>query len=424
MNRSRSLFVFAFPLAAFASAQQVHVVAPSAGPGVDFTSISAAVAAAQDGDLVLVKSGTYAPFQIQSKGVHVVEDAGADARIGIGGAGICSVSNTLADQTAWLHGFASASPLDFAIDACTGPVLLTGLTWTSGTAGSRMTASDAVMLRSCSFTGAAGHSDCTWVGSACACSQLHAGAPGLFATDSRISVHSSVLNGGYGLSASGLWPCFYSATPGGPGLLLANSRALMQSICHGGPGGAGIKLLDGTCAELGAPGAAGVLATDAASHIDFTGPFVSAADGAGGLPPCGSVAPSAPDYDGPQSGIGVIGYLPTLLAPAVVREGQSATLSGRALPGFTLLAVSGQADLLEIPGLLGWAVPTAPALFALPTTPPGGLGLVDYSLTLPITELGAGVDFVIVHAQVIQLDTSGTGRVGESRPIALLDAQF
>src|SRR5262249_10864137 len=40
----------------------VHVVAPVAGPGVDFTSISAAVAAAADGDTTLVRSGNYPAF--------------------------------------------------------------------------------------------------------------------------------------------------------------------------------------------------------------------------------------------------------------------------------------------------------------------------------------------------------------------------
>src|SRR5258705_11941226 len=40
----------------------VHVVAPVAGPGVDFTTIAAAVAAADDGDTVLLRSANYPAF--------------------------------------------------------------------------------------------------------------------------------------------------------------------------------------------------------------------------------------------------------------------------------------------------------------------------------------------------------------------------
>ena len=63
---------FALLLAAGASAQSVFVVAPVAGPGVFSTDIQPAVDAAANGDLVLVRAGTYFGFTIDGKGVSVV----------------------------------------------------------------------------------------------------------------------------------------------------------------------------------------------------------------------------------------------------------------------------------------------------------------------------------------------------------------
>src|SRR5262249_48723512 len=63
-------------LASAARAQSVFVVAPDPGPGVDFTAIQPAIAAASAGDTILVRSGTYGPITF-AKGVNMVADAGA-----------------------------------------------------------------------------------------------------------------------------------------------------------------------------------------------------------------------------------------------------------------------------------------------------------------------------------------------------------
>ncbi|MBK9386106.1 MAG: hypothetical protein IPN34_14940 [Planctomycetes bacterium] len=59
-------------------AQRVWVVATQPGPGVDFTDIQAAVTAAADGDVVLVRAGTYSAFAIRQKSL-VVEGDGPGA---------------------------------------------------------------------------------------------------------------------------------------------------------------------------------------------------------------------------------------------------------------------------------------------------------------------------------------------------------
>lgn len=73
-----ALFLFApvaLVLGSTAVAQQTWVVAPQAGPGVNFTSLPAAVQAAQSGDTLLVRAGTYSAFST-SKGIEILGDPG------------------------------------------------------------------------------------------------------------------------------------------------------------------------------------------------------------------------------------------------------------------------------------------------------------------------------------------------------------
>src|SRR5262245_60159975 len=58
-------------LAASLSAQTTWIVDASNGPGTSFTSIQSAVDAAAAGDVILVRTGTYAGFSV-SKGVRIL----------------------------------------------------------------------------------------------------------------------------------------------------------------------------------------------------------------------------------------------------------------------------------------------------------------------------------------------------------------
>lgn len=55
----------------------VHVVAPVAGPGVDFTNAQAAVDAAAPGDVILFRQGAYGQVTIAGKGITLIADTGA-----------------------------------------------------------------------------------------------------------------------------------------------------------------------------------------------------------------------------------------------------------------------------------------------------------------------------------------------------------
>src|SRR5688572_17225523 len=65
-------------IAMVARAGNVHVVDLH---GTGLTQIQSGVDAAVDGDVVLVKSGTYASFVVPNKGLAIVADTGADVRV-------------------------------------------------------------------------------------------------------------------------------------------------------------------------------------------------------------------------------------------------------------------------------------------------------------------------------------------------------
>src|SRR5690606_35628687 len=68
-------FAVALAPGAVLAANQVHVVDAAGGSG-GHTTIQAAVDAASDGDVVLVRPGTYGALDIQAKGIAVLADPG------------------------------------------------------------------------------------------------------------------------------------------------------------------------------------------------------------------------------------------------------------------------------------------------------------------------------------------------------------
>ena len=62
-----------------AALQQVHVVDDDGGPGLNATSIQAAVDAASEGDSILVRDGAYGRFEVVGKSLSIVGDVAPDA---------------------------------------------------------------------------------------------------------------------------------------------------------------------------------------------------------------------------------------------------------------------------------------------------------------------------------------------------------
>jgi predicted outer membrane repeat protein len=130
-----SLFAFALLLPIRISAAGVRIVDPG-GHG-DSTSIGAAVASAADGDLLLVRSGTYAAVTLDDRDLAIVADAGANVIV----QGTVVVQNLSAGKSFVLSGI-----------EIRGPVTVQG----SGPALSITNALGAVRISECVLRGGAG----------------------------------------------------------------------------------------------------------------------------------------------------------------------------------------------------------------------------------------------------------------------------
>jgi len=110
-------------LMASAAPAQTFIVDAANGPGTNFTSIAAAVAAVPDGATLIVRPGTYSSFAIVGKGLTILGDTGVQA----GGA---TVRLTQPQQAVVLRGliFDGHGALGqyevVIVDGCSGPVLI------------------------------------------------------------------------------------------------------------------------------------------------------------------------------------------------------------------------------------------------------------------------------------------------------------
>jgi hypothetical protein len=82
MNTVRSLLAALLLVGAAGAQMTLHVVDDDGGVGVDFTSLGAAVAAAADGDMLLVRDGTYSDaLLLDGKGLLIAAEAGATVSV-------------------------------------------------------------------------------------------------------------------------------------------------------------------------------------------------------------------------------------------------------------------------------------------------------------------------------------------------------
>lgn len=102
MRSTNPLSVVLLPLAvcAHSTAPGADVLVVDAGGGGDFLEIQPAVDDSSDGDVILVKSGVYAPFGIVHQELTVVADTGADVVVN----GQVSVAHTLVEHEVVLIG--------------------------------------------------------------------------------------------------------------------------------------------------------------------------------------------------------------------------------------------------------------------------------------------------------------------------------
>ena len=412
-------------LAPAASAQgQVWVVDDDPGPGVDFGTLQAAVDAAVDGDLILVRDGIYAPFTLDASGRSLVLTSDPFGLAIVTGTGPTTIHSVDPSREVVVRG------IDFVVTPSAGPQhavvvrdsigpvwiedgLLEGGPCPVGgcppgvpePAGLYVDQARAIALRT-SLRGAGAF-------------QFGArGGTGLSLRNAFVDVLDSLITGGFG-ATSGIAPG--SPPPSGPaggdgvvvdGGVLFSSRTTIE----GGFGGQGSS---GSPCSDGGPGGHSLVTrgSDAlATLVD-----VQLLPGMGGAPGPGC-APGAPGLPIDAQGTGEVvqelaGPTRTLEILSPVTGGNPTTLALSGVPGdFVVLFFSLQLAPLHLPALPATLFVPPAAWFPLPPLPETGQKVLPF--TTPA--LFPGLEGATLFAQFGYVAADGSLGLGSGSALSLL----
>ncbi len=388
-------------LALTSARAEVLVVDPADSLGSGFGPLQTALAFAQDGDIILLRPGDYAPqpteqYVIDGKGVTVVADTGAEITTlrwvvkNVPAGSTVVLRNLTLGPTEAGSGVASY----LSVESCAGAVLVedcsmfgidgVGLPFLpfniAGLPAAQVADSPAVTFRNCTFTAGGGGAAFINVVSMDIIDGAE-GGPGLRATDSGVHLFDCVLIGGAG---------------GAP---------LLRGYDAGGPGGAGLQLFGSDAFVMGgslAPGHAGAggAGANGGPGVDLDPRSAATFRDVGFVPGMGTGSGVDGQLTQPP-GADVSNY------PAPAR---SVTLGAPALgPGLVALEIDGE------PGdLLLFAI--APGAGALDRPPQQGVLILDFedytllengfflptgdfSTSLGVPDLPAGTDGILILVQ-------------------------
>ncbi len=219
--------------------QTTWVVDSNGGPGVNFTDIPPAIAAAANGDILLVQTGTYSHFTLTGKGLRILGSGATGAtpvfvmNPGTNGA-LTTVDAVPPGSVAHLSGLRFLGPLGGPPGGASRLEVLGAST--------RATLADLLVFAPDAATAAPG-------------------GAGVLVDAAQVRIVRCNLQGGTGGDGSPL-----GGTPGGPGLLVRNAAEVhaassslaggagVGGVCFGGPGGtggAGARIESGSLAFLG-----------------------------------------------------------------------------------------------------------------------------------------------------------------------------
>jgi hypothetical protein len=217
----------------------VHIV--DASGSADFTAIQPAIDASVDGDVIVIRTGTYGSFMIDDKALSVFADANAIVTVN-GGVRVLNVATTKTVVVSGIQATGASPPFSLAEN---------GISITNN--------HGALRFQNCSFTGGRGVPHSVY--------DYYPGAHGaLLVDDWNLSFVGCTLKGGDGGGTYGnCWDCTGGA--GGDGVHAQTSVvALYDSHCAGGEGG--------SAGHIAAPGGDGYRALDHgafASRTTFSG---------------------------------------------------------------------------------------------------------------------------------------------------------
>jgi hypothetical protein len=402
------------------------LVVDSAGGG-DFTNLPAAIAAALDGDILLVRAGEYDVYlaaPAPAKSLTLLADASAGPPL----VHNVDLHGLPAGNTLIVRGFKVDAYDDFGyalrLEDCEGALVFEdcdiaganiGLAGFAGSPpgwpGARLSACASVTFVRCTLTGGKGAKQ--EIGGPTSTWGPGDGGPALEAIASHVALHDCTLLGGTGGFGS-----YLTGANGGPGLSLTTSVALLSGgTAQGGKGGSGCLATQMPEDCNGGPG----IQLDASSvlHVLDSG-WTGGEPGVGQQGQPGLVGPP---FVGPAGQPVVFsGTARSLSVSSPVREQQPGLLELDGVAGdVVFFFTSFDAGSLPLPGKKGWLALAPPIFgpFALGAiSDPGGQLDIPFTapdLTSPSLE---GQSFLL---QGVFLGASGTvlGSVGS---FTLVDA--
>lgn len=415
------------------------------GPTQTFTEIQSAVDAATDGDVVLVKSGTYASFSVRELDLSIVADAGAtvnvDGAIRVGG---MHASRTLLLSGLRTTGTATTNPLSrFGLYAhdCDGLVLVQDCVLKGGTGqtpcGSRsdgvlLERCEAVVFTRCTIQGASEYVD--WNPAAYGTGSSGFGA--VF-TSSRVALYDSQVTGGNGVMNAEI-DCqtgygYSDSSDGGAGLANTGSFVLAsKSTIAGGLGAnADPSCPMGVSCTAAGDGGTGLRGTSSPAIAPQLLESTLAGGPRGGAAPCGFTCLGA-GYQGHvgqasthvPSATTLVGTARPFVLPRLARELATVAYAYQGAAGETVAEYTGsEATFRHVPTSKGVAIVrrrgATPVRLAGVI---GGGGSLAQSWT--IADLGAGVEAQRVFLQPSFIAPDGSSILGTPQAIVLLDSAF
>jgi hypothetical protein len=368
---------------------EVHVVDFAGGAGSDFTDLSAAVDAAADGDVLLVRSGLYDVWNtVDGRSLTIAGD-GPFVQI----SGLLAVQNLDADQRVVLRGFELKFPGQVELLNNDGVVWIedcqiqADLFGGSGPFGAVHAVDSRLAVQNSHIEGSMQYG-------------VHAAPPtaGLYLVDSVATISGGSIRGGPGVDT------IFPDLPGAAGLALQGSTVTASGTSIDGglgeskPGGPGIAASAGSVVTLRDTPVAGGAGAPA-------GPAVSA--------------------DGSSAVATVAGAAHGMTSTQTPRVGETLVVSASGAAGDGVLLLVGTGPALVPLGMAGSVLlvnPAPPLLSLVLGTVPAG-GTLQGSFLVP--SLGGGVESVLLVVQDVYLDASlGEVRFGPGTAPLLLDAGF
>ena len=388
---------------------QVWIVDDAGGPGVDFTDLPQAVAAASQGDVLILRSGNYSGVLLD-RGITIHADQGATVLV----AGL-RIESVAAGEHVHVAGLTVPSFLWIA--DCDGKVWIEDCRFEPPGASSSLDveagvnvhgSADVVLLDTVG----------TGRGFALGTTALSGASPtpGLWTTLSSVHVVESTFEGGQGAWLDNPFggPAI-DIDPAPGGLHESGELFALASTFVGGQGHGGVDPWTSGCVP--APGAAGLTALAPA--------YLRATDLVGGPGGWGGLFGACPGADGPASS----GLAPTQLqgeyvaleVPSPVRENGTFDLTLDGSPGvLAVVGIAATQDALLLPPWGGSLLIQGPYVVLPPVTiPPAG----TVTQTFPLLDLGPSVQSLSYYGQAAAVG-AGAFTVNDASAIVLLDASF